>query len=57
MKLVLPAPEYKEKLMDYRREFIENGDSMHGSAGLENAEDFETWYSAFCDNLKEEHAF
>lgn len=43
--------------MDYRREFIENGDSMHGSAGLENAEDFETWYSAFCDNLKEEHAF
>jgi len=54
LKLVLPTPEYKEKLMDYKREFIENGDSMDGTAGLENAETFEEWYSAFCDNLSEE---
>jgi predicted acetyltransferase len=53
LKLVLPTPEYKEKLMDYKREFIENGDSMDGTAGLRNAEFFEEWYSAFCDNLNE----
>lgn len=54
LKLVLPTPEYKDKLMDYKREFVENGDSMDGTAGLRNAETFEEWYSSFCDNLKEE---
>jgi len=54
LKLVLPTPEYKEKLMDYKREFIENEDSMDGTAGLKNAETFEEWYSAVCDNSKEE---
>jgi predicted acetyltransferase len=54
LKLVLPAPEYKEKIMDYKKEFLENGDSLDGTAGLKNAETFEQWYSAFCDNLKEE---
>lgn len=54
LKLVLPTPEYKNKLMNYKREFIESGDSMDGTAGLRNAEVFEEWYSAFCDNLKEE---
>ena len=54
LKLVLPAPEYKEQLLDYKREFIQNGDSMDGTAGLRNTETFEEWYSAFCDNLKEE---
>lgn len=54
LKLVLPTPEYKEKIMEYKREFIENGDSIDGSAGLKNAFTFEEWYSALCDNLKEE---
>lgn len=54
LKLVLPSLEYKDKLLDYKREFIENGDSMDGTAGLKNAETFEEWYSTFCDNLKEE---
>lgn len=54
LKLVLPTPEYKEKLLDYKREFIENQDGMDGTAGLANAETFEEWYSALCDNLNEE---
>lgn len=54
LKLVLPTPEYKEMIMNYKREFIENGDSMCGAAGLENTETFEAWYSALCDKLKEE---
>lgn len=54
LKLVLPTLEYKEEIMDYKREFIENEDSMDGTAGLRNFNTFEDWYSAFCDNLKEE---
>lgn len=54
LKLVLPTSEDKEKLMDYKREFVENGDSMDGTAGLANAKTFEEWYSAFSDNLDEE---
>lgn len=40
--------------MNYKREFLENSDSMDETAGLKNAETFEEWYSAFSDNLKEE---
>lgn len=54
LKLVLPTLEDEEKLMDYKREFIENGDSMDGTANLANAKTFEEWYSKFCDNLNEE---
>ena len=54
LKLILPTQEHKNIIMDYKREFLENGDSMDGTAVLENAETFEEWYSAFCDNLKEE---
>ena len=54
LKLILPTQEHKNIIMDYKREFLENGDSMDGTAGLENSETFEEWYSAFCDNLKEE---
>ncbi len=54
LKLVLPAPGYKEEIMEYKKEFIENGDSMDGTAGLRNAETFEDWYDAFLHNLKEE---
>lgn len=54
LKLILPKIEHKENIMDYKKEFIENGDSMDGSAGLSNAENFEEWYRANQDNLKEE---
>jgi predicted acetyltransferase len=54
LKLVLPSSDHREILMDYKREFIENGDSMDGTAGLKDADSFEEWYRAFCDNSKEE---
>lgn len=54
LKLVLPRPEHKDDIMSYKREFVENNDSMDGTGGLRNAETFEEWYSEFCDNLKEE---
>lgn len=54
IRLALPSLAYKEGLLDYRREFIENNEVIHGSAGLGNAKTFEEWYKAFQDNLKEE---
>lgn len=54
LKLILPTPDYKNKIMNYKREFIENGDRMYGTGGLKNAESFSKWYNAFCNNLKEE---
>lgn len=54
LKLVLPTMDYKCEIMDYKREFIENGDSMDGTSGLRNSSTFEEWYRAIYDNLKEE---
>lgn len=53
LKLVLPTMDYKSEIMDYKREFIENGDSMDGTWGLRNSSTFEEWYSVIYDNLKE----
>lgn len=55
LKLILPTQKYKDEIMDYKREFIENGDEMHGTAGLANVETFEEWYNSVCDNLKEKN--
>ncbi len=41
LKLVLPNVEHKEALMNYKKEFIENGDSIDGSAGLAESKSFE----------------
>jgi len=54
LKLVLPTPEYKEQILDYKREFLESGDSMDGTAGLNRYETFEEWYQALCENSREE---
>lgn len=54
LKLVLPTVEYKDEIMNYKKEFILNKDSMDGTGGLRNSKTFEEWYKAVCDNLKEE---
>lgn len=53
LELVIPSEKYKEKINDYKDEFIKNGDSMDGTAGLQNADTFEKWYSALIDNSNE----
>ena len=53
LRLILPTTEYKENILSYKEEFIKNGDSMDGTAGLEDAESFEEWYAAWKDNLNE----
>ncbi|MTI65480.1 MAG: GNAT family N-acetyltransferase [Firmicutes bacterium] len=54
IKLVAPSLEHKCLVMDYKREFIENEDSMDGTAGLRNSETYEEWYQLIVDNSCEE---
>lgn len=54
LKLIFPTPEYKEQILNYKREFIKNGDSLDGTSDLRNTETFEEWYRNVCNNLKEE---
>ena len=54
LNLILPKKEHKEIIIDYKKEFLENKDSMDGSAGLSTAKTFEEWFSSVQDNLKEE---
>lgn len=54
LKLVLPTPDYENKIMNYKREFVENGGRMYGAAGLKKAESFSKWYNTVCNNMKEE---
>lgn len=52
--LVTPSKEYKEQILSYKNEFIQNNDSMDGTAGLQNADNFETWLLKLADNSKKE---
>ena len=54
LKLILPTVKYKDEIMNYKREFIKNNDSMDGTSGLRNAKSFEEWHKAILDNLNEE---
>lgn len=54
LKLILPSPEYKEQILDYKKEFLVNGDSMDGAAGLDLAYSFESWFRKWKNSLSEE---
>lgn len=44
----------KQKVLDYKEEFLLNGDSLDGTAGLGATESFEDWFEAMCDNSNED---
>ena len=50
LQLIEIKESLKEDAMDYKREFIENSDIIHGGAGLDLYESFEDWLSALKDN-------
>ena len=43
LKLVRPAMEYADQVMQYRADMIKNGDSLDGCAGLEEVDTFSEW--------------
>ena len=54
IELVFPTKEYEAQVMDYKKEFEINKDSMDGTAGLSNITSFDEWFSAIIDNSTEE---
>lgn len=52
--LIFPTKEYEAQVMNYKKEFEINGDSMDGTAGLNNVTRFDEWFSAITDNSTEE---
>lgn len=50
IKLILPNLNFKNEIEEYKKEFILNGDSMDGCAGLGNIESFEEWIQILKDN-------
>lgn len=51
MKLVLPTMEYRERALDYIREFTEAGSEVHGSGSLDSFA-VSSAYEAWLDKLR-----
>ena len=54
LRLLLPTCDDAVRVMAYREEFLEHGDSLDGTAGLAGAERYEDWFAAWRDNGSEE---
>ena len=54
IKLIKPTEMWKEAILDYKAEFVANGETIHGSALLGNYDSFEEWYSDVVKNSCEE---
>lgn len=53
LKLVNPTMKYKEQVMEYRKIFLENNESLDGCSGLEDCDTYEEWID-FDSRLKNE---
>jgi len=53
LKLIRPTIDYETQVMDYRNEFINNGDDMAGTSFLRNYECYKDWLEFVEDNENE----
>jgi predicted acetyltransferase len=53
MRLLRPSMEYKQQVLEYKNEFIENGDILAGTSYLEKYDVYEEWMKFVLDNEKE----
>ena len=53
MKLLRPSIEYKQQVLEYKKEFIENGDDLAGTSYLRNFDEYEEWMKFVFDNENE----
>jgi predicted acetyltransferase len=53
MKLLKPSIEYKQQVLEYKNEFIENGDDLAGTSYLRNFDEYEEWMKFVFDNENE----
>lgn len=54
IKLIKPSLDYEEQIWDYRQEFLDHGDSLDGTAGLQQANSAEEWIQSIERNSREE---
>lgn len=52
--LIPPAARYEKDIAAYKEEFVQNGDSMDGTAGLANASSISEWLHQVARNACEE---
>lgn len=52
LRLVLPTPNYKDQILEYKEEFINNNEYMHGTADLDSYKTFEDWYINVCNAIR-----
>lgn len=51
--LVKPSMEYKNQVLEYKNEFIQNGDDLAGTSYLEEYDAYEEWMKFVLDNENE----
>ena len=56
MKLIVPTMEYDRQIQDFRREYLESGESMDGGASLRKYEHTRDWLEQL-DPLESEYIF
>ena len=56
LRLEAPRPEHRQLVEAYRREFLNSGDSIDGSAGLAWCSGFDEWMALLADNSRDETA-
>ncbi len=54
LQLVVPQEKHQEQVLAYKQAFIDSGDNMDGTAGLQTAESFADWLQAIQDNSRDE---
>ena len=50
LKLVEVNENFREQVLEYKDEFHNNNEILHGTAGLGKAANFEEWLKAIADN-------
>lgn len=53
MKLIKPCLKFKQQVMNYKKEFIQNDDEMAGTSYLRTFDDYEEWLKFVLDNESE----
>ena len=54
LMLAVPSEAHEAQVMAYRQEFAQNGETLHGGAGLEELADYASWLQAIRRNASKE---
>ena len=55
IRLVVPTREHEEKAIDFKNEFIRNGETViNGSERLDHIEEYDIWLTSVTNNAKKE---